>query len=80
MDSNGIENSCGMGKKLKMMEKLRRYGELAGEAKINMTESSYYKKISTYLDENKRKTALEAEIQNMVVEAIDKKEKRNSKS
>ena len=57
------------------MEKLRRYGQLAGGAKISMTESSYYKKISAYLAENKRKTTLEAEIQNMVVEAIDKKEK-----
>jgi hypothetical protein len=40
-----------------------------------MTESNYYQKISAYLAENKRKTALEAEIQNMAVEAIDKEEK-----
>ena len=59
------------------MERLRRYGQLAGQAKVIMTESNYYQKISAYLAKNKRRTAAAADIQNMGIEAIDKKEIAN---
>src|SRR4051812_40618812 len=40
---------------------------------VIMTESSFFEKISAYIAENKRKTALEAELSSMTVEAIQKK-------
>src|SRR4051812_31260330 len=37
-----------------------------------MSESSFFERISAYIAENKRKTALEAELLNMTVDAIQK--------
>jgi hypothetical protein len=62
-----------MDRKLRKKARLRRCGQLDGGAKVTMTESNYYQKISAYLAENKKKTALEAEIQNMAAQAIDTK-------
>src|ERR1044072_3100502 len=67
-----------MDRKLRKKVRLRRCGQLAGGAKVTMTESNYYQKISAYLAENKRKTALEAEIQNMAFKAIGTKAKNKA--
>src|ERR1044072_7494229 len=67
-----------MDRKLRKKVRLRRCGQLAGGAKVTMTESNYYQKISAYLDENKRKTTLEAEIQNMAIKAIGTKAKNRA--
>src|ERR1051325_7259 len=67
-----------MDKKLRKRVRLRRSGQLAGTTKGAMTETNYYQKLSAYLAENKKKTALEAEIQNMVAQAIDTKTKNNA--
>ena len=47
------------------------YGQLAGMRIVIMFESLFFEKISVYLAENKRKAALEAEITNMAIEAIN---------
>ena len=47
------------------------YGQLAGMRIVIMFESLFFEKISVYLAENKRKAALEAEITNMAIKAID---------
>src|ERR1051325_10740142 len=66
-----------MDKKLRKRVRLRRSGQLAGTTKGAMTETNYYQKLSAYLAENKKKTALEAEIQNMAAQAIDTNTKTN---
>ena len=49
------------------------FGQLVGAKKtLIMSESKYVKKILSYMAENKMKTALEAEVKYMDVEAIDK--------
>src|SRR3954466_16289825 len=53
---------------------IRQYGQLTGIMKLMMSESSFFESISAYVAENKRKTALEAELSNILFNEGLKKE------
>src|SRR3954463_10077921 len=53
---------------------IHQYGQQAGTMTLIMSESSFFEKISAYIAENKRKTALEAELSNMLVNVGLRKE------
>src|SRR3954465_10729116 len=54
---------------------IRQYGQQAGMTKFMMSESSFFEKILAYVAENKRKTALEAELSNILFnEGLKKQE------
>src|SRR3954463_1109484 len=52
----------------------QQYGQQVGTTKLMMSESSFFERISAYVAENKRKTALTAESSNMLFNEGLKKE------
>src|SRR3954468_18228674 len=53
---------------------IQRYGQQAGTTMLIMSESSFFKKISAYIAENKRNTALEAELSNITLKSVSENE------
>src|SRR3954467_14169352 len=59
---------------------IQRYGQQAGTTTLIMSESSFFEKILTYIAENKRNTALEAELSNITLNPVSENEEiSNSK-
>src|SRR3954466_481182 len=53
---------------------IQRYGQQAGTTMLIMSESSFFEKISAYIAENKRNTALEAELSNITLNPVSENE------
>src|SRR3954462_15842708 len=74
MDSNGIERSWMVHQIQHHWRITKQYGQQAGKMTLIMSESAFFEKISAYVAENKRKTALEAELSSTKIDTVPIKE------
>src|SRR4051812_32195687 len=74
MDSNGIERSWMVHQIQHHWRIIQQYDQQAGMMTLIMSESVFFEKISAYVAENKRKTALEAELSSTKIDTVPTKE------